>query len=89
MSLTVKRPFFAENEQEEGLRLKKKQKSPLKDLEDSLKLKPFKKPSDEVMKPSKEDDAEIILNLFDIIGTHIQTISNGFYKKGYQKNANL
>ena len=29
-------------------------------MEDSLKLKPFKKPSDKVMKPSKEDDAEIM-----------------------------
>ena len=29
-----------------------------------------------------EDDATILLNLFDIIGSHIQTISNGFYTKG-------
>ena len=32
-----------------------------------------------------EDDAKILLNLFDIIGTHIQTISNGFYTKGYHE----
>ena len=32
-----------------------------------------------------EDDATILLNLFDIIGSHIQTISNGFYTKGYHE----
>ena len=32
-----------------------------------------------------EDDSKILLTLFDIIGTHIQTISNGFYTKGYQE----
>ena len=32
-----------------------------------------------------EDDAKVLLNLFDIIGSHIQTISNGFYTKGYHE----
>ena len=32
-----------------------------------------------------EDDAKVELNLFDIIGSHIQTISNGFYTKGYHE----
>ena len=32
-----------------------------------------------------EDDSKVLLNLFDIIGSHIQTISNGFYTKGYHE----
>ena len=32
-----------------------------------------------------EDDSKVLLNLFDIIGSHIKTISNGFYTKGYHE----
>ena len=32
-----------------------------------------------------EDDSKVLLNLFDIIGSHIKTISNGFYSRGYHE----
>ena len=41
----------------------------MKDLKDSLKLKPFEKTPDKVMKPSEENDAEIMTTKVPNINT--------------------
>merc|ERR1712142_57501 len=43
-----------DDDQENDLKLKKKQNPPPKDVDDTMNLKPFSKPSDEVQTPSEE-----------------------------------